>query len=262
MFNHLLFKTENNVAYITLNRPETMNAFNHQMMQEFIEVMNICKEDKSIRAIVITGAGKMFSAGGDIKWMKSAQDENWKDNFGKLIYLLHKAIRSIRNIEKPVIAAVNGFASGAGFSLALACDIRIASENAKFNQAYINIGLTPDGGSTYFLTQMLGMARALDLIFTARVIDAKDALDLGLVSRVVPSDSFEDEIKKIASTYATGPTLAFGRAKILVNKAINNDFDTQLTLEAENILLTSLSNDFKEGLNAFFDKRKPNFFGE
>lgn len=256
MYNTLLFEKKENIGRITLNRPAVMNSLNHEIMYELLEVLNICAESEDVRAIVITGMGKVFSAGGDLKWMRAAQGENWESELGKLVDILHIVIERMRAIEKPIIAAVNGFASGAGFSLALACDIRIATTETKFNQAYIKIGLTPDGGSTYFLTKMLGAARAADLIFTGRVLDAEEALNLGLVNKVVPVQSFAEETEKIASIYANGPTLAFGRAKALINSASVNNLGSQLNMEKEKLLSGSLTADFQEGLDAFLEKER------
>jgi len=261
VFNNIIFKIDEEVAYITLNRPDAMNALNHELMSELIEALENCRENKTVRAVVISGAGKAFCAGGDVKWMVSARNENWKSDFDSLINGLNKAILLIRDMEKPVIAAVNGFASGAGFSLALACDIRVISENAKFNQAYVNLGLTPDGGSTYFLTLMLGPARAMDLIFTGRVIDSKETLALGLASELIPAGSFDERVKQLARQVAGGPSIAFEQAKMLINEAHRRTLEAQLDLERESIVSASLSNDFEEGLKAFTEKRKPVFKG-
>jgi len=261
LFDSIIYKENEGVAYVTLNRPEAMNAINHGLATELIEALKICRENKKVCAVVITGAGKAFCAGGDVKWMVSARDENWKTDFDCLVNNFNQAILLIRDMEKPVIAAVNGFASGAGFSLALACDIRVVSENAKFNQAYVNLGLTPDGGSSYFLTLMLGPARTMDLVFTGRVIDAKEALALGLASELIPAESFGERVEQLAKQFACGPSLAFEQAKMLINEAHRRTLEAQLDLERESIVSASLSNDFEEGLKAFTEKRKPVFKG-
>lgn len=262
MFSNIIFNVKAGVAYITLNRPDAMNAMNHAILTELIEVLQICREDKTVRVLVIGGAGKAFCAGGDVKWMCSARDEaNWQSGFDDLVGGLNKAILLIRETEKPVIAVVHGFASGAGFSLALACDMRIISEKAKFNQAYVNLGLTPDGGSTYFLTLMLGPARAMDIILTGRVIEAKEALALGLASELVPAKALNARVEQLAGHFATGPAIAFKQAKTLLNEAHRRILEEQLALERESIVGASLSDDFVEGLKAFTERRKPVFKG-
>lgn len=261
MYNNIIFKVNDGVADITLNRPDAMNALNHEIIAELAEVLQICQGDNTVRALVIAGAGKAFCAGGDVKWMLSARDENWKSGFDSLVDSFNKVILLIRDLGKPVIAAVNGFASGAGFSLAMACDIRIISDKAKFNQAYVNLGLTPDGGSTYFLTLMLGAARVMDLVFTGRVIEAKEALALGLASELIPAESLNERVKQLAGQFASGPSIAFKQAKALINEAHRRTLEAQLDLERESIVGASLSNDFEEGLKAFAEKREPVFKG-
>ncbi|MDD3654462.1 MAG: enoyl-CoA hydratase-related protein, partial [Desulfotomaculaceae bacterium] len=160
-----------------------------------------------------------------------------------------------------VIAAVNGFASGAGFSLALACDVRVVCESARFNQAYVKIGLTPDGGSSFFLTKMLGPARATDLIFTGRVIDAQEAVVLGLANEVAPDGFFSERVEQMAKQFAAGPPMSYKMAKKLINEALGPSLEAQLDHEREFIVSASLSNDFEEGLAAFINKRKPVFNG-
>jgi len=261
LYNNIIFKVNDGVANITLNRPDAMNALNHGIIAELAEVLQICQGDNTVHALVIAGAGKAFCAGGDVKWMLSARDENWKSSFDSLVDSFNKVILLIRDLWKPVIAAVNGFASGAGFSLAMACDIRIISDKAKFNQAYVNLGLTPDGGSTYFLTLMLGTARVMDLVFTGRVIEAKEALALGLASELIPTEFFDERVKQLARQFASGPSIAFKQAKALINEAHRRTLEAQLDLERESIVGASLSNDFEEGLKAFAEKREPVFKG-
>lgn len=250
------------VAWITMDRPEAMNAMNHELLADLAEAVQLGRADQAARVLLLTGAGKAFCAGGDVKWMAAAsRDEDWPAMFDSLVQDLNRVVLMIRDTEKPVLAAVNGFASGAGFSLALACDLRVVSEQAKFNQAYVHLGLTPDGGSTYFLTLMLGPARALDLILSGRVLDAREALALGLASELFPAGSFAAGVKQYAEKIAAGPTLAFRQAKKLVNEAHRRSLAVQLDLERESIVGASLSNDFNEGLRAFAARSKPVFKG-
>lgn len=266
MLHQVRYEVNAGVAWITMDRPEAMNAMNHELLADLAEAVQLGRADKSVRALLLTGAGKAFCAGGDVKWMAatrgaSSRDEDWRAAFDSLVQDLNRVILLIRDTEKPVLAAVNGFASGAGFSLALACDLRLVSEQAKFNQAYVSLGLTPDGGSTYFLTLMLGPARALDLIFSGRVLDAREALALGLASELFPAGSFAAGVKQYAEKIAAGPTLAFRQAKMLVNEAHRRSLAAQLDLERESIVGASLSNDFAAGLQAFAARSKPVFKG-
>ncbi|OPX83854.1 MAG: putative enoyl-CoA hydratase echA8 [Pelotomaculum sp. PtaB.Bin104] len=261
MFNTIIYKVSGSVAYITLNRPEAMNSLDPEILLEMLEALKASHDDQAVRAVVITGAGKAFCAGGDLKWMMSVRNNDWKEKFDCLVRDFNTIILYIRGIEKPVIAAVNGFASGAGFSLALACDVRVVSENAKFNQAYVKIGLTPDGGSSFFLTKMLGPARATDLIFTGRMVGAQEALALGLASEVVPAGSFSERIEQVAKKFAAGPPLSYEMAKTLINEALGPALEAQLDYERDFIVSASLSNDFEEGLTAFINKREPVFKG-
>ncbi len=262
MYSQITWKVEDGVATITLNRPEAMNALSLKMMEELKQALQQSGNDENIRAVVLTGAGKAFSVGGDLKWMESSKGERWEREFKKLVNSIHANVLSIRELEKPVIAALNGAVSGASFGIAMACDIKVASEKARLNQPYANIALTPDGGATFFLVRMLGMGRATELIFSSRIIDAGEALQLGLVQTVFPVETFEEEVSKIAEKYAHGPTLAYGRAKRLVNQAIMNDLEAQLDLEEDSIVKLSLNSDFKEGLSAFLEKRNPEFQGK
>jgi 2-(1,2-epoxy-1,2-dihydrophenyl)acetyl-CoA isomerase len=188
-------------------------------------------------------------------------DPAWAAKFHSLVGQLNQVIMLIRNLDKPVIVAVHGFASGAGFSLALACDLRLAAVGTRFNQAYVNLGLTPDGGSTYFLTELLGPAKALDLIFTGRMLETDEAVALGLLNEVLPEADLVDRAKALALELAKGPALAYGLAKRLVYASQRQGLATQLELEQQSIVDACISRDFREGLAAFEEKRKPVFKG-
>lgn len=260
VYQTLRFEREKKVGIITFNRPDNLNAFDLMLGQEWLDAMNRCALDKEIRAIIITGEGRAFSAGGDVKSMRDAGDKA-TSLLGDLTYYLHGIISAMRRIDRPVIGAINGVASGAGFSMALACDLLVASDKARFNMAYVNIGLVPDGGGTYFLPRLLGLQRATQLIFTAEAIDAAEAQRLGLVNYVVPSEQVLPKAKELAERLAAGPMLAFGKAKALINRGLIESLETQLENERQAITLSSQTMDFKEGLTAFFEKRKANFKG-
>ena len=265
MYKTIIVEKKDGVVTMTMNRPEAMNAINLEMMAEMTAVVNECEADDETRVLVITGAGdKAFSAGGDVKWMNAeVKKDTWKREWKDLIDGLNHFTVALRGLPKPTIAAVNGFAAGAGFSIALACDLRVVSPSAKFNEAYAAIGLTPDGGSSYFLTNMIGVARAMELILSARIIDAQEANELGLVTALAEADGavFQELVEKTAKRYAQGPTAAYGRAKKLVYRASYNDLRSQLDMECDSIFASSLTGDFVEGLEAFAEKRKPDFKG-
>lgn len=260
---NVLFEVRDGVGFITLDRPEAMNAMNSALLGDLSEVLRNCRGDQTVRVLVIKGNGRAFCAGGDVRWMQETQaDSSWPAQFHSLVGQLNQVIMLIRNMPKPVIAAVHGFASGAGFSLALACDLRLATEGARFNQAYVNLSLTPDGGSTYFLSLLLGPAKALELIYTGRMVDAQEALALGLLNEVVPEESLAAKAAELAAKLAQGPAIAYGQAKKLVYEAHRQSLAEQLELEQESIVSSSLSRDFREGLAAFAEKRKPLFQGK
>jgi len=259
---NVIFEIKDGVGYITMNRPEAMNAMNAALLGELSEVLRKCRGDQAVRVLVLKGNGRAFCAGGDVRWMQENQaDSLWQAGFHSLVGQLNQVIMLIRNLPKPVIAAVHGFASGAGFSLALACDLRLAATGTRFNQAYVNLSLTPDGGSTYFLTMLLGPAKALELIFTGRMVDAKEALELGLLNEIVQEDELVSKAAEMATKLAQGPAIAYGQAKKLVYEAHRQALAEQLELEQESIVKASLSQDFREGLAAFSEKRKPVFKG-
>jgi len=261
-YETIIFQAEGAVGTITLNRPESLNAFNFQMGEDFNDALHKCSHDSTIRAVVITGAGRAFCSGGDVKGMREfTQANNQAFYFKKLTSYLHSAISAIRRMEKPVIMGVNGIASGAGFNLALAGDIIIASDRAQFNQAYIRLGVCPDGGGTYFLPRLIGDFRAAELFFTADMIDAQRALQLGIVNRVVPEEEFPMELKRWAEKLASAPTKAIGAIKKLLLQSQAGSLESQLENERQAVTSCSHTEDFLEGLNAFFEKRKPAFKG-
>jgi 2-(1,2-epoxy-1,2-dihydrophenyl)acetyl-CoA isomerase len=249
-------ETQRDGAVITLNRPDVLNAFNAAMHQALGEALEEAA-DASVRAVVLTGAGRGFCVGQDLtEFRESAGDigDRLRGNY-------HPNVLAIRRLEKPVIAAVNGAAAGAGLSFACACDLRIAADSASFVPAFINIGLVPDSGGTYFVTHLLGHARAFEWMTSGRKLSAAEAHQWGLVSEVVESDALAARAAEVAAEYAARPTRGVGMSKRLFAQALENTLEEQLELEAELQTAATRTNDFKEGVAAFLEKRDPEFSG-
>jgi 2-(1,2-epoxy-1,2-dihydrophenyl)acetyl-CoA isomerase len=244
------------VLTITLNRPEVLNAFNASMHQALGAALAEA-EDASVRAVVLTGAGRGFCVGQDLTEFRDAAG----DIGSRLRDKYHPNILAIRGLEKPVIAAVNGAAAGAGLSFACACDIRLASDAASFVPAFINVGLVPDSGGTYFVVELLGYARAFEWMSSGRKLSAAEAHEWGLVSEVVGGDGLASRAAEVAAQYAAMPTRGVGLTKRLFSEAARNRLDEQLELEAELQTAATQTNDFREGVAAFLEKRKPEFTG-
>ena len=254
----ILFEIKNQVATLTLNRPEKYHSFVREMALDLQEKLEVCKNDNNIRAIVITGSGKAFCAGQDLG---EATDPNGPALQKIVNEHYNPIIRQIRNIEKPIIAAVNGVAAGAGASIALCCDIVIAKEGAVFVQAFSKIGLVPDSGATFFLPRLIGFQKATALMMNADPITATEAEKLGMIYKVVEESKFEDEIKSFSEKLAKMPTKGIGLTKKLLNQSINNSLEKQLNEEEIAQTIAGKTNDYKEGVSAFLEKRKPNFKG-
>lgn len=258
------FATDGGVATITLNRPDRLNAWNEQFGNELREAILGDAADPSVRAVLITGAGRGFSSGADLKEMieRGASGEPAPDVGDLLRERYHPIIKGIRELPKPVVAAVNGPAVGIGCSLALACDLIWAAESSYFGLAFVKIGLVPDGGSTLLVPAALGKARSLEMALLGDTVPAPQALDWGLINRVVPDASLMDEAGALAKQLAAGPTRAYGQAKRALNNSILKLMDEQLDLEAEMQSEMSGSADFLEGVTAFVQKREPQFKGK
>ncbi|SCY83283.1 enoyl-CoA hydratase-related protein [Flavobacterium caeni] len=255
----ILLKIENNIGFITLNRPEVFNSFNREMALDMQSKLDECAHDTDVRAIVITGAGKAFCAGQDLKEVTTPE---LMPGFKKILEEHYNPIVSrIRNIEKPVVAAVNGVAAGAGANIALACDIVVASENAAFIQAFSKIGLVPDSAGTFFLPRLIGFQKAAALMMLGDKVSALEALQMGMIYKTFAAESFESDVQKLAETLANMPTKAIGLTKKLLNESMNNNLDQQLALESIWQIEASQSHDYNEGVNAFVEKRTPNFKG-
>jgi 2-(1,2-epoxy-1,2-dihydrophenyl)acetyl-CoA isomerase len=253
--------TDGPAARILLNRPDALNAWNGQFGEDLLDAVTTVGEDESVRAVLITGAGRGFSSGADLKEQRTEGDGGAPDLSARLKEIYHPIITGLREMPKPVVAAVNGPAVGIGCSLALAADLIVAAESAYFLLAFVNIGLVPDGGSTAFLPARVGYARAAEMAMLGERVPADQALDWGLVNRVVPDDELESVSGELLNRLANGPTRSYAGAKQLLNRRMYADLAGQLDAEAEMQKGQGSSQDFIEGVLAFVEKRPPNFTG-
>jgi 2-(1,2-epoxy-1,2-dihydrophenyl)acetyl-CoA isomerase len=259
-YSTLVVEFADGVAEVTLNRPEAANAMNGEFFREFHDAVLRIDADDAVRAVVITGAGRFFAAGGDLKDF-AGHGEDMPRYLKWCTTLFHAAVARLNRMNPPVIMAVNGVAAGAGFSLALAGDLALAAESARFTMAYTRAGLTPDGSSSYFLPRLVGLRRAKELTITNRMLSAAEALDWGIVSRVVPDAELMSAARALARELATGPTLAFGAAKRLLDAGVNSTLETAMENEAESIAAMARTSDGRGGIAAFIEKRTPEFNG-
>ena len=258
MFNHLIYEIKGGICTITLNRPEVYNALNPVLIQEITKAFMQAGNDASVRVVVLTGMGdKAFCSGADLKNGMS----NTTSLGDSLRIGYNPMILSIRNLAKPVICRLNGIAAGAGCSLALDCDVIIASETARMSQIFVSIGLIIDAGSSYFLPRLLGSQKAFELASTGRMVEAKECLDLGLVSKVVPANELDFVVTQTAKMYAKSATQAIGLIKKVLNQSYHSTLEQMLELEAINQDIASKTNDFVEGVSAFLGKKLPEFKG-
>ncbi len=259
----VLIDNDGAVRTLTLNRPDSLNAFNEAMLKALSKAVREAEKDKSVRSLVITGAGRGFSSGQDLAEVSERYKSDQPLELGSHLRAVYNPlIKKIRTMEKPVIASVNGVAAGAGCSLALACDLRIAGESAGFIEAFINVGLVPDCGSTFMLPRLMGMSRAMEMAFTGRKIKAEEALRIGLVNQVVADDRLAEETAKLARKLAALPPRAIGLTKRAINAAWCSDLESQLDYEAMLQTTAGQTRDHREGVAAFLEKRPPNFTGE
>lgn len=261
-YDTLIWEQSGAVGRLTLNRPETLNAWTAEFGRELKQVVEGEAADDSVRAMLVTGAGRGFSSGADLKAGFEPADDGMPDIKNNLRERYHPAIAGIRRLPKPVVAAVNGPAVGIGCSLALACDMILAAESAFFGLAFVNIGLMPDGGSTAFVPPAVGRARAFQMALLGERVPADEALEWGLVNWVHPDDRLLDEANELVERLATGPTRSYASSKRALNRFVYGDLDAQLDLEAELQHELGRSKDFIEGATAFVEKRDPNFSGE
>ncbi|MFL5797837.1 MAG: enoyl-CoA hydratase/isomerase family protein [Actinomycetota bacterium] len=261
-YQDIRYEVRDGVGWIRLNRPDKLNALTTRLAQETLDALTAAREDEGVRCLVITGEGRGFSAGQDLTEFTAATGEGGGlDVAEHLRSGYNRMITSIVELPMPVIAGVNGVAAGAGLSLALACDVRIASDAAKFLQAFVKIGLVPDSGSNWLLPRIVGFARALEMSITGDLLDAAEALRIGLVHRVVPAGEFDVAVTEFAGRMAEGPTLAIGATKALMGGALRLSLTETLEREAVTQADLAGSSDFAEGIGAFLDKREPNFTG-
>jgi len=258
-YQHVKVERADGVATLTLNRPDAYNALDLALGRELFQASIELDEDAGVRCVVITGSGKAFCAGGDVK--------SFVDNLGRigahikeLTTYLHGAISRLCRSDKPVIMAVNGVAAGGGFSLALSGDLVVAAESAKFTMAYSRIAATPDGSSSYFLPRLVGVRRSLELYLTNRPLTAREALEWGMITRVVPDGELVSAVTTLARELAQGPSKAFGAAKRLFHQSTWESLETQMELEAQAIAASGRTEDFRAGVTAFADKKPPPTF--
>lgn len=261
-FETITVSTADRVCTITMNRPEVFNALNDKLTFELQDALKSAARDREVGVVVLTGEGKAFCSGQDLGDLKDKYVPGYTPHLGDdLRKRYNPVVKRIREMDKPVIAAVNGVAAGAGLSFALACDIRIASEKASFIEVFINVGLIPDSGSTFTLPRLVGLAKALELCFTGDKVAAEEALRIGLVNRVVPADELAGETDKLARKLASLPARGIALTKRLLNQSYDNDLAAQLEAEAFAQETAGLTEDHSEGVVAFIEKRKPEFRG-
>jgi 2-(1,2-epoxy-1,2-dihydrophenyl)acetyl-CoA isomerase len=260
-YEHLIWEQSEGVGRITLNRPDSLNAWNQPFGRELRRVIEADAADESVRAVLITGAGRGFSSGADLKAGFDQADDGMPDLRKELVELYHPIIAGVRRLEKPVVAAVNGPAVGIGASLALACDLVLAAESAYFGLAFVNIGLMPDGGSTLFVPAAVGKARAFQMAMLGERVDSARALEWGLVNFVHPDDTMLEEAVALAGKLAAGPTRSYAGSKRALNRMLYPDLEGQLDLEADLQHALARTKDFQEGVLAFVEKREAEFQG-
>jgi len=263
MFETVNYEKKDNVAVITMNRPDALNALSFQLSMDLASAIEKAIEDDA-RAVVLTGEGRAFCAGGDLREMlEYGKKEGSVEAFlNEPLKALHDVILLIRETPIPFIAAVNGVCAGAGTNFALACDIVFADENASFNEAFVKIGLSPDCGGSFFLPRAVGEKIAAELFMTGDAVPAERALQIGMINRVVPAEGLQSETMKMATKLSNSPTVSIGGIKRMINATFSNDLRTQLDLEHQCQIESGKSSDFKEGVQAFFEKRPPEFKGK
>ncbi len=259
MYEFLKYELSNGVATITLNRPEVYNALNNEITFELQDALKKVKKDAEVRAVVLTGEGRAFCSGQDLKASSAEPNRSFSDSIHKRY---NPIIKAIRKLPKPVVCRLNGVAAGAGCSFALACDVIVAAESSKLIEVFVNIGLVLDSGSSYFLPRLVGSAKAFELATLGTKVSAKDAEKMGLVNVAVPDDELDEAVAKYTDYYAAAPTKAIGLMKKMLNKSQNSSLDEMLDYEAYCQDIAGASIDHKEGVTAFLEKRKPTFKGE
>jgi 2-(1,2-epoxy-1,2-dihydrophenyl)acetyl-CoA isomerase len=251
------------VQWVILNRPDKLNAFNEQMGADLLDALKEAEKDQAVRCVVLTGEGRAFSVGEDLSSNRASYEGDKPVLLGEVLKRKYNPIvQRIRKMDKPVLASVNGVTAGAGLGLALACDLRAASDRATFHEAFIKVGLAPDSGTSFWLTRVLGLAKAMEVGMLGEPIDSTMAMNMGLVNWVFPDDRLKEEVGKIAARLAKGPTKALGLTKRALNRAIVVDMDSALEYEMYLQDIAGRTKDHVEGVKAFFEKREPDFSGQ
>lgn len=269
-YKDILYTKSEHIACITLNRPDSYNAFSVDMLQSWAKALMDARDDEDVYVIIVTGAGKAFCAGGDIKSMRDGKGFLHQDDApdgemrpmdfkNSLWGLIHRIAFLMEDIDKPVIASINGPATGAGLDMALMCDLRISSDQAKFAESYVRMALVPGDGGAFFLPRLVGLSKALELLWTGDMFDAAEALRIGLVDRVVPAAELEQATKELAGKLAQGPQLSIRMIKRLVYQGLRSDMRTALDTVSSHMSVITGTEDHKEAVQAFFEKRKPQF---
>jgi enoyl-CoA hydratase/carnithine racemase len=260
-YEHILVSESEGIVTITLNRPEKLNAFIGHMRRDLAEALEQAGSERAVRVVIITGAGRAFCAGGDVEFMSELMDRHDSEEFGRILGAGRRVILAIRKMTKPVIAAVNGVAAGAGCNLALACDFRIASTAATFTESFVKVGLNPDWGGTYFLPRLVTPNKACELFFLGETINAEEAARLNIVNKVVPPDDLQSVTQQLAERLRAAPPIALAAAKQAVYMSEANDLEVMLRYETEAQMRCFESDDGHEGVRAFLEKREPRFTG-
>jgi enoyl-CoA hydratase/carnithine racemase len=260
-YEHIDVTEDSGITTITLNRPEKLNALAGHMRRDLAEALEAAGSDRNVQVVVITGAGRAFCAGGDIRAMAELIENEDGDEFSRLLGSARRVITAIRQMSKPVVASIGGPASGAGFNLALACDLRIASTNATFSQSFVKVGLHPDWGGTYFLPRLVTPNKACELFFLGETIDANEALRLGMINYIVEPAELENETRKLAERLRAAPAISVAAAKQAVYMSQTAEMEEMLRFETEAQLRCFESEDGREGVRAFLEKREPKFTG-
>lgn len=263
----VLLDIEDGIATITINRPDSLNAINDDVVTALIDITGALKDTGGVRCVVLTGAGDHFMAGGDVKRFKkrfeeSSDEEEARAWFNKILSRIHVVVENMHAIPVPVVAGVKGAVAGAGFSLMLGCDLVVAAEGGVFTLAYCHLGTSPDGGSTWYLPRTVGMKHAMEIALLGDRFGPEKALELGLINKVVPKNDFDGELGALAARLAKGPTKAYAETKKLLLASTNAAISDQLSAETESFVSCAMSKDFRKGVTAFVDKQKPAFTGE
>ncbi len=261
-FENIRIEIEDSIATLTLNRPERLNALDNETFAELAAVLPVLSERADVGVLLVTGAGRAFCAGGDVKGQPTRFGWEGDRHLSRIRAIHFGVVKILATMEKPTLALINGVAAGGGLSLALACDLRLAGKSARFGAGFRRVALSVDMGLSYLLPRAVGTAKALEILYTGELIDAEEALRIGLINRVVPDSSLLDQGLSVARSIASGPPLALRNAKHAVRKGAESDLDAALELEADLQSICLLSKDHREGVEAFLEKREPKFTGK